>query len=113
MNVPGSPAITRVFVISVPTRPMRPVRGTSTPCSAGWSRTLSGVSPCGICQRKSPVDRSMAVMRPHGGLTSGSPRTFSARRRAGTPGGLPRMKFMSDRSGSFTSPSEVTCVKEY
>ena len=40
--------------------------------------TLSGVSPCAICQTISPLLRSIAVMRPYGGLTSGSPCTVSA-----------------------------------
>ena len=36
----------------------------------------SGVSPCGTCQRMSPVSRLMALMRPSGGLTIGSPWTW-------------------------------------
>src|SRR6516162_8878344 len=36
---------------------------------------LSGVSPCAICQRISPLFMSIAVIRPYGGFTSGRPRT--------------------------------------
>ena len=48
-----------------------PVRGRSTPASAGLSRMFCGVLPFAIIQRCSPVARSMAVMRPHGGLATG------------------------------------------
>ena len=113
MNVPGSPAITSVGVLSVPTRPMRPVRGRSTPCSNRWPRMLSGVSPCGTCQRISPALRSMAVMRPHGGLTIGIPSMASAASRAEMPSPRPRMKSMSDSSGSWTRPSDTICVNVY
>ena len=41
------------------------VFGRSTPASAGWLRTLSGVSPFGIVHSVSPVFMSMAVMRPY------------------------------------------------
>src|SRR6185503_16444926 len=72
---PPSPAINSVLVTSTPIRPGRPVRGIFNPLSAGWLRTMSGVSPCAICQTCSPLLRSVAVMRPHGGFTSGSPWT--------------------------------------
>ena len=39
---------------------------------------LSGVSPCAICQLMSPLFRSIAVMRPYGGLINGRPCTDSA-----------------------------------
>src|SRR4029453_8310458 len=45
----------------------------SIPLRAGWFRMYSGVSPLAAVQRWSPVLRSMAVIRPHGGLTSGKP----------------------------------------
>src|SRR5438874_222545 len=38
---------------------------------------LSGVSPCAICHRISPLFRSIALMLPYGGLASGSPWTVS------------------------------------
>jgi hypothetical protein len=34
---------------------------------------LSGVSPCAICHTSVPLFMSSAVMRPYGGLMSGSP----------------------------------------
>src|SRR5258708_4766926 len=49
----------------------------SRPLSAGLSLTLSGVSPCAIFHRISPLSRSMAVMLPYGGFPSGSPLTLS------------------------------------
>src|SRR6185436_10198384 len=69
----GSPAITSVLVTSAPTAPDCPVRGIVSPFSAGWLRTLSGVSPCATCQRISPRSRSIALSRPYGGLSSGKP----------------------------------------
>ena len=72
----GSPATRSVLVTNVPTRPGCPVRGIERPLSAGWFLMLSGVSPCTACHTISPLLRSMALMRPYGGLTSGSPRTF-------------------------------------
>ena len=57
--------------------PACPVRGIVSPLSAGLFLTLSGVSPCAICQRISPLSRSIAVMRPYGGLMSGSPWTVT------------------------------------
>src|SRR5262245_9272906 len=39
---------------------------------------LSGVSPCATCQAISPLSISNAVMRPYGGLMSGSPCTVRA-----------------------------------
>ena len=58
--------------------PGRPVRGMVSPFSDGLLRTVSAVSPCAICQRMSPLFRSMALMRAYGGFMSGSPRTVSA-----------------------------------
>ena len=66
-------------------RPWRPVRGMVRPFSAGWFLMLSGVSPCAICQTISPLFRSIAVMRPYGGLMSGSPWTVSAAAAAASP----------------------------
>src|SRR6478735_472860 len=74
---PGSPTTSSVLVTSWPTVPGRPVRGIVTPLSAGLLRMLSGVSPCGTCQRISPRLRSNAVRRPYGGLMIDSPRTLS------------------------------------
>src|SRR6478735_7771112 len=83
---PGSPAITSVFVTSVPMRPFeRPVRGIVKPFSAGWLRTASGVSPWATCQTISPLPRSIAEMRPHGGLTRGSPWTVNPRPKPPSP----------------------------
>ena len=70
---PPSPAISSVFVVSTPMRPVRPVRGMVRPFSAGLFLTLSGVSPWAICQASSPRFMSSAVMRPYGGFTSGRP----------------------------------------
>ena len=44
------------------------------PCRSGCSRTSRGAPPRGFIQRWSPVLRSIAVIRPHGGLTRGRPR---------------------------------------
>ena len=52
--------------------------------SAGLFFTTSGASPLAIIQTWSPVLRSIAVMRPHGGRTSGK----TARPEAGTAGAL-------------------------
>ena len=52
----------------------------------------------------SPVFMSMAVMRPQGGLIIGKPSMLVDASRKLTPSGRPRMKSMSDRSGSLTSP---------
>ena len=65
--------------------PPWPVRGMSRPLSAGCSLTLSGVSPCAICQRISPLSRSIALIRPYGGLPSGSPRIAQAAARLRPP----------------------------
>ena len=54
--------ITSVFVTSAPTAPDCPVRGIVSPFSAGWLRTMSGVSPCATCQTISPRSRLIAVM---------------------------------------------------
>ena len=58
----------------------------SIPLSAGTLRMASGAAPLGFIQTWSPVFISMAVMRPHGGLTSGAPRG-----RAGRPPVRPPM----------------------
>ena len=83
-TVPPSPEMSSVLVTSVPMPPElppappgRPVRGSVTPFSAGFSLIASGVSPCAICQAISPRVRSIALIRPHGGLTSGRPWTLS------------------------------------
>ena len=81
--MPPSPAMTRVLVVSTPTRPVRPVRGIVTPLSAGWFVTASSVSPCTVCQRISPLLRSMAEIVPHGGRMIG--RLSMAMRAAPSP----------------------------
>lgn len=75
--------MTRVFVVIVPTGPWRPVRGNSTPRSAGWFVTESGVAPWATYQTISPTFRSIAVIRPHGGFISGRPMTVCPGPRAG------------------------------
>ena len=45
------------------------------PLSAGLFFTASGVSPWAICHTISPLFRSIALMRPHGGLINGNPCT--------------------------------------
>ena len=69
----GSPSLTKssVFVSRVIARPGCPSGGRSRCAMAGWFR---GPSPLGTIQTCSPVRMSMAVMRPYGGLVSGSPR---------------------------------------
>src|SRR6185295_4458455 len=67
--------MTRVLVTSAPTAPDWPVFGMVMPFSAGWLRTLSGVSPCGTCQRIVPLLTSTADSTPYGGLKIGSPST--------------------------------------
>ena len=39
LNVPLSPEMIKVFVTRTPGAPVRPVRGMSSPASAGWLRT--------------------------------------------------------------------------
>src|SRR6185436_156729 len=89
---------------------------------------LSGVSPCAICQTSSPLFRSIAVMRPYGGLMIGSPCTNSPLLLSPPPptagpvawlgllgsDAVPVRKFMSDlrRSSGGTSPSALACVFE-
>src|SRR5471032_3399479 len=115
-----------------------PVRGIVSPLSAGLLLMLSSVSPCAICHLIVPLSRSIAVMRPYGGLISGSPCTVipapppsppaaaagaadadaaSAPAPAPAPPVLrtpavadPWTKFMSDTltSGGGTSPSGLT-----
>src|SRR5262245_63648950 len=114
--------MTSVLVTSVPMRPPpRPVRGICTPFSAGEFLTTSGVSPCGTCQAIVPLFRSIAVMRPYGGLMSGNPWTVMdgppSPATAGEPPGAggagggafgsrarPWIYDMSDRDGSLTMP---------
>src|SRR5580765_1480077 len=74
---PASPAITSVFVTSVPTVPGRPVLGIVTPLSAALLVMFAGVSPCAICQMISPLPRSIALIEPYGGFMIGRPLTFS------------------------------------
>src|SRR5215472_8506670 len=71
-----SPAMTSDLVTSVPMLyVIWPVRGMFIPFKSSELRTTSGVSPCAICQTKSPLSRLMAVIVPYGGLTSGRPST--------------------------------------
>src|SRR5262245_56957570 len=51
----------------------RPVFGIVSPLSAGCVLIHSYVSPLATCHAISPVFMLYAVMRPYGGLTSGSP----------------------------------------
>ena len=67
-------------------RPGRPVRGMVNPLSAGWFRTLSGVSPWANLPHDSPLFKSIAVMRPYGGLTSGKPLNGDRRSAASAAG---------------------------
>jgi potassium efflux system protein len=71
----GSPMTTSVLVTIKPTPdvPACPVFGMLTPLSAGWFRTLSGVSPCATCHISSPRSRLIAESIPYGGLTMGRP----------------------------------------
>jgi hypothetical protein len=52
--------------------PGRPVRGSSC-LSAPRGCDAIGASPLATCHLISPLSRSIALMRPYGGLTSGSP----------------------------------------
>ena len=52
------------------------------PLSNGWSRMLSGVSPCGTCHMISPRSRLIAESVPYGGFVMGIPWMF----RGGTDG---------------------------
>ena len=65
-----------------------------------------GVGPFGICQRCSPLFMSIAVMRPYGGLISGSPSAAAAPRRR------PRCSGMSEKSGSGLQRATLGCVYE-
>ena len=56
--------ITNVFVTSVPTPPVWPVRGISRLFSATLLRITSGVSPCATCHTISPLSRLIAEMVP-------------------------------------------------
>src|SRR5262245_42385074 len=70
-----------------PTLPACPVFGMVSPRSAGWLRTLSGVSPCGTCQVISPLSRLTALTVPYGGLSSERPCTVVPTTGAGGGGG--------------------------
>src|SRR5438477_9220540 len=73
----GSPETTSVFVTTTPTLPLCPVFGMLSPLSAGWLRTESGVSPCGVDQTSSPRSRLIATICPYGGFTIGRPWTVA------------------------------------
>ena len=71
--------------------PAWPVFGMFMPFSAGWLRTLSGVSPCGTCHMSSPRSRLIADSTPYGGLHDRQPLHGQAGRgRAG--GAAPRRR---------------------
>src|SRR3954470_23100595 len=55
--------------------PAWPVRGMLIPFNAGLLRTGSGVSPCAICHKTSPLSRLIALMLPYGGFTIERPCT--------------------------------------
>src|SRR6266851_2469286 len=69
MGLP-SPTKSSVFVTSGALRPGLPSGGRFSGFSSGW---FLGPSPLGTIHTRSPLFRSMAVMRPYGGLSSGSP----------------------------------------
>src|SRR5258705_2395955 len=48
-----------------------------TPFNAGWLRTASGVSPCGVDHIRSPLSRLMPTIWPYGGLTIDRPCTVA------------------------------------
>src|SRR5262249_8829096 len=73
----GSPATTSVFVTTTPTLPLCPVFGMLRPFRAGWLRTASGVSPCGVDHTRSPRSRLMATIWPYGGFQIESPCTVA------------------------------------
>src|SRR6185295_19917182 len=73
----GSPEMTSVLVTATPTFPVWPVFGMFRPFSAGWLRTASGVSPCGVDHTRSPRSRLMATICPYGGFTIDSPCTVA------------------------------------
>src|SRR5712692_9212711 len=73
----GSPTTTSVFVTTTPTLPLWPVFGMFIPFSAGWLRTASGVSPCGVDHISSPLSRLMPTIWPYGGFTIESPWTVA------------------------------------
>src|SRR5262245_48928940 len=84
----GSPRITSVLVTIRPTLAACPVFGTFIPCSFGFCRTASGVSPCGTWNVSSPCSRLSADSTPYGGFISGKPSTVSGGTcDAGTGGG--------------------------
>ncbi len=66
---PPSAVNSRVFVHGIGECSGRPVAPTSTPFSAGCRDTSSGALPFGALHTGSPVFRSIAVVRPHGGFT--------------------------------------------
>src|SRR5262245_46876418 len=65
-----SPRKSSVFVTSGELRPGLPSGGRFNGLSNGW---FLGPSPVGFIQSCSPLLRSIAVMRPYGGFSSGSP----------------------------------------
>ena len=73
--------MTSVLVTSVPMRPWRPVRGIVSPFSAGGCGCCRASRRARSARPASPFFRSIAVMRPYGGLMSGRPCTVSRHRR--------------------------------
>src|SRR4051795_3213542 len=61
-----------------------------TPFSAGWLRTASGVSPCGVDHISSPLSRLMPTICPYGGLTIDRPCTVAPKPPPPPAGAAPR-----------------------
>src|SRR6266508_260165 len=70
MGAPSCATSSSVFVTNGKPRKGQPMRGSDNSLSAGC---LRGPSPIGVIQRWAPDFRSIAVMRPYGGLVSGRP----------------------------------------
>src|SRR5690242_987521 len=85
-----SPANRSVLVTRSATCWDFPVGATLTPFRAGWVLIHSGLSPFGPVHRRSPVFRSIAVIRPYGGFTIGTPCGPNMRGPAGTAAGFAR-----------------------
>src|SRR6266508_2839691 len=68
MGAPSCATSSSVFVTNGKPRKGQPMRGSDNSLSAGC---LRGPSPIGVIQRWAPDFRSIAVMRPYGGLLSG------------------------------------------